>query len=194
MCFLYVLHISVFSKYCAIWKYLLRIIIKYNRGDTLEKVTQFLFDWTFHFIKNKDIVLKKIVGIEEYVNQDYIFVEYKDKKMVYYVVPFIDDFEKVWSSLQEFKNKTNSTGSCIVMFNNKENLDNVIEKWDIINKDPKFQIVFSNPFSITEKRWIIIPHTHSMITEATALKSGLKSLFGTVDPISRKVAEKMIKQ
>ncbi|MBW2992690.1 hypothetical protein KY345_05730 [Candidatus Woesearchaeota archaeon] len=163
-------------------------------GDRLNKVTEFLFDWTFHFIKNKDVVLRKIVNIEEYINQGYIFVEYKDKRMVYYVVPFIEDFNKVWGELQEFKNKTKSSDSCIVMFNNKENLDKVIEKWSIVDKDSKFQLVFANPFSVTEKRWIIIPYTHSMVTEPAALKKGLMALFGTVDPISEKTAIRMINQ
>lgn len=177
-----------------LWKYLLSKYAKVFIGDRLDKISQFLFDWTFHFIKNKDIILRKIVNIEEYMNQDYIFVEYKDKRMVYLVVPFIKDFDKTWNDLQEFKKKTESDASCIVMFNNKENLDKMVEKWSIVDKDPKFQLVFTNPFSMTEKRWIVIPFTHSRISEPSALKSGLKALFSTVDPISEKTAERMIQQ
>jgi hypothetical protein len=162
-------------------------------GDRLEKVIGFLFDWSFHFIKNKDVILKKIVKIEEYANQDFIFVEYKDKKMVYYVVPFISDFDKVWAELQEFKKKTESADSCLIVFNNKENLDKISAKWGVIDKDPKFQIVFANPFSVSEKRWAIIPYTHSRISEASALKKGLKALFDTVDEIDEKTAERLIK-
>lgn len=158
----------------------------------MDKSDNYMFDWTFHFIKNKDVVARKIVNIEEYINQKYIFVEYKDKRMVYYVVPAVEDFDKTWSELQEFKSKTNSTDSCIVCLNNRENLDKFIEKWNIVNKDPKFQIVFSNPFSTTDKRWIVIPYTHSMISEPSALKQGLKALFETVDPISEKTLLRMI--
>lgn len=184
----------IFGYSLSLWKYLLSKYVKCILGGSLNKINQFLFDWTFHFIKNKDIVLRKIVNIEEYINQNYVFVEYKDKKMVYLVVPFVDDFDKVWGELQEFKKKTESDASCIVMFNNKENLDKVVEKWDVIDKDPKFQLIFSNPFSVTDKRWIIFPYTHSRITEASALKSGLKSLFNVVDPISEKTVERMISQ
>jgi hypothetical protein len=162
-------------------------------GDRLDKATKFLFDWTFHFIKNKDVMLKKIVNIQEYINHGYIFVEYRDKKMVYYAVPFISDFDKTWDELQGFKKNTNSTDSCIVVFNNKENLDKVIGKWNIVDKDPKFQIVFANPFSVSEKRWIIIPSTHSRIIEPAALKKGLNSLFETVDEINEKTAMNLIK-
>jgi hypothetical protein len=159
----------------------------------LDKVTGILFEWTFHFIKNKDVLLKKIVKIEEYVNQDYISVEYKDKKMVYYVIPFIEDFGKSWDLLQEIKKKTESSDSCIVMFNSEDNLGKVIENWGILDKDPKLQLIFANPYSLTDKRWAIMPHTHSKIIEPSALKSGLKSLFIGVDPISKNTMLKMTK-
>jgi hypothetical protein len=162
-------------------------------GDSLDKATQFLFDWAFHFIKNKDVILKKIVNIQEYLNQGYIYVEYKDKKMIYYVVPFISDFEKIWSELQEFKKNTKSTDSCIVMFNNKDNLDKIMDKWDVIDKDPNLQLVFANPFSMMDKRWIIAPYTHSRITEPAALKKGLNALFDIVDDISEKSLLNLIK-
>ena len=167
-------------------------MIKNNKGDNLDKTGQFLFEWTFQFIKNKDIVARKIVKVEEYINQDYIFVEYKDKKMVYLVVPSITDFEKKWEELQEAKRKTESTDSCIVLFNSKQNFDKTLEKWSIIEKDPKLQIVFTNPFSMTDKRWIVIPYTHTRISEPSALKTGLKSLFDTVEPISEDTLLKMI--
>lgn len=159
----------------------------------MDKISNFLFDWTFHFIKNKDILVKKIVKIEEYINQGYMFVEYKDKRMVYLVAPFIDDFDKEWDSLQEFKKKTKSTDSCIVLFNDKANLDKVIEKWEVIDKDPGFQLVFANPFSMQDKRWVIIPYTHSRVIEPSSLKQGIKSMFETVDAISKSTAEKMLK-
>lgn len=154
----------------------------------------FLFDWTFHFIKNRDILVRRIVKIEEYINQGYIFVEYKDKRMVYLVVPFIKDFDKVWGSLQEFKKSTDSSDSCLVVFNDKDNLDKVIENWQIMDKYPEFQIIFANPFSMQDKRWILIPYTHSRVTEPSALKQGLKAMFETVDPIRKKTVEKMLKQ
>lgn len=162
-------------------------------GDRLDKITNFLFDWTFHYIKNKDIILRKIKDIQEYVNHDYIFVEYKDKRVVYLVVPFVEDFGKVWGLLQEFKKSTNSSDSCLVVFNNKDNLDKVAENWKTVDKYPKFQLIFANPFSLQDKRWIIVPYTHSRIIEPSALKQGLKAMFETVDPISKKTVEKMLK-
>ena len=158
----------------------------------MDNTAKFLFEWSFQFIKNKDIVARKIVKIEEYLNQGYIFVEYKDRRGVYYIVPFISDFDKVWNELQEFKKATNSTDSCIVIFNSRENLDKITEKWSVVDKDQKLQIIFSNPFSTLEKRWSIMPYIHSKITEASALKQGLKALFETVDPISEKMALRMI--
>ena len=159
----------------------------------MDKITGILFEWAFHFIKNKDVMLRKIVKIEEYVNLDYIFVEYKDKKMVYYVVPFIEEFNKVWSSLQEIKKKTESSDLCIVVFNSEDNLSKVIENWNILDKDPKLQLVFANPYSLTDKRWAIIPYTHSKIIEHSALKGGLRSLFEGVDPISKATLARMTK-
>ena len=158
----------------------------------MDKTAQFLFEWAFQFIKNKDVVLRKIVNIEEYINQSYILVEYKDKRMVYFVAPYIKDFDKTWEELQEAKKKTESTDSCIITFNNKENFDQIIRKWNLLDKDPKLQVVFTNPFSMTEKRWIVIPYTHSRISEPSALKTGLKTLFSTVDQITENTLIKMI--
>ena len=46
---------------------------------------------------------------------------------------------------------------------------------------PMLSIYFVNPNSSTEKKWIIYPFTHSKITEHSALKLGLMTLFESVE-------------
>ena len=69
----------------------------------------------------------------------------------------------------------------IFTYNTKNNLESLISMWDSIIKYKSLSICFVNQESKLEKRWIIHPYTHNKISERSALKQGLMSLFQTVE-------------
>jgi hypothetical protein len=61
-----------------------------------------------------------------------------------------------------------------------------LKNWSKLITIPKLSVYFVNPFSETDKRWIIFPYTHHQISEQESLSNGLRSLFESVDPIDEK--------
>ena len=48
-----------------------------------DKVTDFLKEWCFHYLKNKDLILNKIITID--IKEDSLEVKYKDKEQVFLI-------------------------------------------------------------------------------------------------------------
>jgi hypothetical protein len=134
-----------------------------------------LKEWILNYIKNRDILLKSITSIEENKKQWDIVVKKKEGIKYFLVKPIIKD-------ISEIVEKLNDEDITIVVLNTKANLDIVIENWSKLKECRKLCIIFANPDSELEKRWIIFPHTHERVTEKASLTRGLKSLFQTVEP------------
>lgn len=122
-----------------------------------------LSDWLVLYLRNRDIMFKKIVSIEEKSNK--VVVKYKDKEACFVI--------------QEMLGIPSS--DCIVCLNTKENLEFLIKNWEKFSSNKQLCIYFVNPFSKSEKRWILYPATHATIAEAESLKLGLYTMFETVD-------------
>ena len=142
----------------------------------MEKKFKLLKEWTINYIKNKDILTKSIESIEEKKDGWDLVIKTKTGEKYCIVKPVIDDIDEIIKKLDD-------NFVMLVVFNKKQNLDFVLENWSKIVDFPKFSIVFVNPDSELEKKWIIYPYTHNKITEKASLKKGLKSLFQTVDSI-----------
>jgi hypothetical protein len=160
----------------------------------LDKVVAFLSEWVFYYVKNRDLVDRKLEKVEEYINKSYVFAKFKDKLQVYFIEPEVEDLNKTLERIGSAKKETNSEFACLVLLNSLNNLKAVEDGWSRLDKDPKFSLLFVNPFSLLDKKWIIFPHTHSRIIEPSTLKQGLKSLFDGVEAISADELESKIKQ
>lgn len=160
----------------------------------MDKVIAFLSEWVFYYVKNRDLVERKLEKVEEYINKSFVFAKFKDKSQVYFIVPEIDDLGKTLAGIDAAKKDLGSDFSCLVLLNSVKNLKVVEDGWARLDKDPKFSVMFVNPFSLIDKKWVIFPYTHSRIIEASALKQGLKSLFDGVEPTSVDDVSGRIKQ
>jgi len=139
------------------------------------KLFNLLLDWAVTFVKNKDIITKKIEKITK--NNDGFTVKKTDSKDTFIVVPFIHDFNQIIQKL----NKEDSF--IIVVLNSKENFDIIIRNWDKLIDFNLLTIVFANPFSRLEKKWMLKPYFHNIICDNTSLKKGLSSMFEMVEPV-----------
>ena len=124
----------------------------------MEKATQFLMDWAREFIKNKNLIAKNLNAIEEKGSE--LLVKYRDREQVVLIRPVLQSF---YDALKYFA-ADEDMHLAVVTFNTPE---------------------ASNPFSQTDKKWIIYPYTHSKICDEDSLEMGLRSMFETVDRISK---------
>jgi len=148
-----------------------------NRDMNKEKKeAKELKEWLVHYIKNRDILLKQIDSVNEKDKEWDVVVKTKAGGERYYLI--IPELE----NLDEIAKKLDDKTITLIVLNKKKNLDILIENWSKITHHPKFCIVFANPKSELEKKWLVFPHTHEKVTEKASLTRGLKTLFQTVDP------------
>jgi hypothetical protein len=148
--------------------------------------TKYLAEWLERYLKNRDLAFRKIISTS--IQNDRVIVQGKDKNVTYISAPFINDFETAVAPLLNEKHKG------IAVFNTKTNLQALIKSWKKLSTIDNLTIYFVNPFSIQDKKWVINPKTHQMISDEASLKEGINSMFLTVDEITEEEAQRRIKQ
>lgn len=142
------------------------------------KLRSFLLDWTINYAKNKDVVSKKIESIESGKGGFDLYIKYRDREQYFIISPVIPDITPIIQKLR------NDAYISIVTLNSRENFDALMKNWGNLVSFKFLNIIFVNPFSETDKKWIIFPHTHQKICDEGSLKTGLKSMFDMVEPIA----------
>lgn len=126
-----------------------------------------LKEWVQIYLKSRDAIQKVITGFEN-LNGD--FVVHKNSTDVLFLI------RPEFTNTDEIADK--AVG--LVVLNTKKNVNFVISKWDTLSKLKGLCIYFVNPKS--NNKWMLFPYTHDRITEKSALKRGLESLFSMVPP------------
>ncbi|MCX6706528.1 MAG: hypothetical protein NT001_00075 [Candidatus Woesearchaeota archaeon] len=144
------------------------------------------------FIKNKDLILRRIIDVEHKKGEDIIIANLVDGgRHAYIVEPFIDekDISKTIEKLKPYEMCS------LVVYNTKANFDAIVRHWDKIAGFKKnFSVNFINPFSKSEKRWVVYPMTHELVVEKSKIGSSLKILFSNVDAVSKEEIENILKE
>lgn len=143
----------------------------------MENAHSYLVEWTENFVKNKDVIAKKIENIEKNKNGFDLHVKFKDKEQFFIITASISDLNSIVARIN------NDCNFCIVTLNSRENLENLLKNWRRLIELKFLSIIFVNPFSQMDKKWIIYPYTHHRICDESSLKTGLKSMFEMVEPI-----------
>ena len=142
-----------------------------------DKSHRFLVKWTIDFVKNKDIIAKNIEHIENGKGGIDLYVKYKDRNQYFIIQANIRNIDYIIQRLN------NEHYFSIVTLNSKNNFDVILKNWNKLVQFKFLSIIFVNPFSEMDKRWIIFPHTHHKICDESSLESGLNAMFETVEPI-----------
>ena len=142
-----------------------------------DKSHSFLVKWTIHFIKNKDILTKKIEKIENDKDSFDLYVKYKDREQYFIIIPNIVDIDSIIQKLN------NDFYFSIVTLNSPNNLNVILKNWTKVVHFKFLNIIFVNPFSEQDKKWIVFPHIHQKVCDEKSLETGLKSMFAMVGPI-----------
>jgi hypothetical protein len=130
-----------------------------------------LADWTINYVKNKDLTFKKLVKYIERAKDDYIDFEFKDKSVAHFITDKISD--KIFDAIKDHVYKV------IVCPNTDENFKFLIKHWNKLSEIKSLSILFVN-LKLNDK-WIINPHTHSMIADPESIESGLRTMFDTAN-------------
>ena len=150
----------------------------------MEKEALYLSDWFSRYIKNRDLAFRKIEDIKQEPGK--LIVYQTDGKIIhYYIIPFIEDFKKHLTDMKE-----QDLG--IITYNTPSAFNSLIKEWKNIIEKPSLVIYFINPFGKEEKKWILRPRTHHLISDQDSLKEGLRAIYETVDPVDPKEISKII--
>ncbi|MBU0535346.1 MAG: hypothetical protein KKE20_00105 [Nanoarchaeota archaeon] len=140
------------------------------------------------FLKNKDLILRRIIDIAHKKDDNLIIVNMNGGITQALVVePFLEK-----SRIDSILKKLSGYEVCsIVCYNTQDNFNAVVESWPVLAKFKRnFSINFINPFSRTEKRWVVYPQTHDLISEK--MKQSLKILASNVETTTKKEIEKVV--
>ena len=141
------------------------------------KSHSFLVEWTINFVKNKDIVSKKIERIESGKEGFDLHIKYKDREQYFIIAPNISGIDSIIQRLN------NNSYFSIVKLNSRENFNVILKNWNKMVNFKFLNIIFVNPFSGLDKKWIVFPYTHQKICDEASLETGLMSMFEMVEPI-----------
>ncbi len=130
-------------------------------------MTQDLVEWTVNYIKHRDLVLKKLKDLR--VEKDSITAEYKTKTEVYFIMPHL-------------AKEVTTRKEIIICYNTRKNFEMLLDRWDELAKNNS-KIIFVNPKSTLDTKWIIRPAIHNRICDEKSLKLGLKAMYETVDEV-----------
>jgi len=158
---------------------------------TKESVKDYLISWTITYLKSRDAVTRTMESVDRQKEGADIIVNYKDSSQLAIVVePFLTGMSFI-DRLKPFTEKKVKTR--LVTANTRDNLKFITANWKPISEfSREFNIIFVNPFSKLERKWMLYPQTHAGIA-GKGFERGLKALFATVEPISEKEFEKLVK-
>ena len=126
-------------------------------------------DWVVQYIRNKDLIAKKVLNIK--VSTRSVEVLHTDRNQVYLIEPSLTKVENLSVILP-----STDKDLFLVTLNTKENIHLVAKQWDELSKRTDLRIIFVNPFSKGDMKWVLCPHIHAKISDRKNLLTGLLSL------------------
>jgi hypothetical protein len=133
---------------------------------------ELIMDWADSYLRHRDLIARRIREISA-EKERLVITTKEDTKEYLIAMPLLSKVDS--SMIRE--------PTIIVTLNKKINLKTLTDRWDEFSKIKEISIIFINPGSVLEKKWIIRPYVHSRICDDASLKQGLKSIFDTVDEI-----------
>ncbi len=127
-----------------------------------------LREWTLLWVKNKDIITRQIVKLDEKPGE--ILVTKTTGLQVYVIMPEL-------SVIKDIATKEKNT--VLVTKNTRANVNLLLKQWKEIIEQPQLCIVFVNPSSKTDQKWAVFPFTHHRI--ADSVEKGIWAMFENVE-------------
>jgi hypothetical protein len=131
-----------------------------------------IMGWGASYMKHRDLVACKIKELK--IEKDRLEIENKDGSKERVVgLPELSKMDIAGVKLP----------TIFITLNRKDNLKFLGDKWKELSGKKEISIIFLNPDSQLDTKWIIRPFVHAKVCDDKTLKQGLKSMFETVDEI-----------
>lgn len=133
-----------------------------------------LKEWYIKYRENRDIILRKIESIID--NKTHISIKNKNNSEEVAIIH--EDISSIVELLKPFNKEKHII---TVVLNKKAHIELLLKEWDKLIEYNYLTIIFVNPHSSEEKKWLIKPAVHNKITEKSALRSGIQSIAESVE-------------
>lgn len=134
--------------------------------------------WVHQFLKHRDLVTRTLQSVEKNVEGYDLKAVHSTKEVFVIVEPFLTDFSLIKQKIQPAKDIV------LFVFNTKENVDIIIQHWKELIGYDKLMVYFVNMRALGDTHWALKPYVHHRISDDKSLKTGLYSLFATVEPVA----------
>ncbi len=136
-----------------------------------------LKEWMLQFLKSRDAFFRKIAGMAD--EEGGIQVNYKDGKQQRVLI--MPDLSHASASLSGSKEDQHLI---IATLSNRKNKDVLAAQWKSLVEYPFLTLYFINPYSTSEKKWVLMPHVHHKVCDDSHLMQGFLSLSEMVEDIT----------
>lgn len=135
-----------------------------------------LKEWALTYIKHRDMAARKIAKIKN-SDSGFVVVNNDGTSLSCIVKPSLKSLDSVAAAAEQKKP--------IIVFalSNEENTLAVYKAWEPLSKNNGLIIVFANPFSATEDKWVLKPFLHNKVCDRNSLLQGLKAMSELVEPV-----------
>lgn len=124
-----------------------------------------LKEWTINYVKNKDLIFRKLKDFDE--SKDSVIFHFKDKDVEYLISSELDDNVVIFLNSKGHK--------AVVCDSRKSNLDYILKNWNKLKVRENFIILMVK--LETGEKFVLNPHVHNKICDEASLKKGLQSLY-----------------
>lgn len=130
-----------------------------------------LREWLVSRVRHQNLLTGNLKSIKKSLDEKMV-ADYGSKKVELLIMPELDP-EKI----------NDKKDTEIATLNSKKNFDILVKKWKKLSEIKGLKLYFVNPKLETDNFWALKPYVHSMISEKSALKQGLKALFNSVEKV-----------
>ncbi|PIN72698.1 hypothetical protein COV21_01355 [Candidatus Woesearchaeota archaeon CG10_big_fil_rev_8_21_14_0_10_45_5] len=155
---------------------------------SVEERFSYLKEWLIPYLKSKDAFERQIADISD--EPFGIHVKYLSKDGFFIIEPKLSELPEILSRIPA-PPKSQFTA---IFFNTKENFKAALACWSELVKIRNLKMLFVNPKSETDTKWIVAPYVHTLICDEHSVSRGLKSMFAMVEALTDAGIGKIIKK
>ncbi len=112
-----------------------------------------LKNWALRYVRHRDLPLKKIAEIKE-TDFGFVMANNDGTSTICLIKP---DLKELNGELVSGSAAVEGKSALIVALSNKENIQAVYSMWEALAASHNLVIVFVNPFSVSEEKWVLKP-------------------------------------
>lgn len=146
---------------------------------------KFMKEWAVRYVRHMDIAAKKISGIKN-TYYGFVIINSDGASTDCFVQLSLQGIKPelfATAAAADKKSKGSKRNTLIVTLSNNENIQAVYRMWNALAANSGLVVVFANPFSALEDKWVLKPHLHNRVCDRGSLLQGLRAMSELVELI-----------